>query len=122
MVGGLGSLLGAVLGGFLIGIVAVLLQLLLPLLLGTPDPHADERFVLGQVRYPSKIVGQSLQLDDLKLVHVEHDRAGKRDVWELYDLTRDPAERRNRAREQEADTRRLRRRRRARRSPDRRGR
>jgi arylsulfatase A-like enzyme len=62
---------------------------LMPLLLGRPDPEPRFQFVLGQIRFPSKIVGSSLQMDGFKILHVERDRTGKEDAWELYDVTRD---------------------------------
>jgi len=65
---------------------------ILPLLRGDRDPWPQLRFVLGQIRYPSKIVGTSLQLGGRKLIHTLADRYGKRDVWELYDLVLDPGE------------------------------
>jgi arylsulfatase A-like enzyme len=66
---------------------------ILPVLRGARDPWPRLRFVLGQIRYPSKIVGESLQMGGFKMIHTVQDRRGKRDVWELYDVQRDPGER-----------------------------
>lgn len=69
---------------------------ILALLRGGRDPWPQLRFVLGQIRYPSKIIGESLQVGRRKLVHTLADRSGKRNAWELYDLALDPGERSNR--------------------------
>jgi hypothetical protein len=68
---------------------------ILPVLRGGRDPSPRLRFVLGQIYYPSKMVGESLQVGGFKLIHTERDRRGKQDVWELYHVLSDPAEKRN---------------------------
>jgi arylsulfatase A-like enzyme len=71
---------------------------LLPMLFGDIDPQPDEQFVLGEVMYPSKIEGISLEADDWKLIRVvdmQPNRGfprGKRNTWELYNLATDPGE------------------------------
>ncbi len=71
---------------------------LLPLLLGLPDAEPEEQFVLAEVRYPSKIEGMSLEAGDWKLIRtieMQPSRAfprGKRDAWDLYNMSRDPGE------------------------------
>jgi hypothetical protein len=71
---------------------------LLPVLRGETDPEPQEQFVLGEVKYPSKIEGLSFEANAWKLIRViemQPSRGfprGKRDTWELYDLTRDPGE------------------------------
>jgi arylsulfatase A-like enzyme len=74
---------------------------LLPLLRGETDPNPGEQFVLGEVMYPSKIEGISLQDNDWKLIRIIEMQPsagfprGKRDSWELYDLSTDPGEMEN---------------------------
>lgn len=65
----------------------------LSVLRGASDPWPQLRFVLGQVRYPTKVVGESLEMAGFKMIHTVQDRKGKRGVWELYDMQRDPGER-----------------------------
>jgi arylsulfatase A-like enzyme len=71
---------------------------LLPMLLGKAGEKPDEQFVLAEVRYPSKIEGMSLEAGDWKLIRtieMQPSRAfprGKRDAWDLYNMSRDPGE------------------------------
>jgi arylsulfatase A-like enzyme len=74
---------------------------LMPLLLGRADQAPQEQFVLAEVMYPSKIEGMSLEADGWKLIRtieMQPNRGfprGRRDAWEIYDMSRDPGEQEN---------------------------
>ena len=74
---------------------------LVSVLEGRDDSRSEQQFVLSEVMYPSKIEGVSLQDDQWKLIWTKQSQPGswsprkKNNVWELYDVRKDPGEYRN---------------------------
>ena len=76
---------------------------LAPMLFGEDDPAPRDQYVFGEVMYPSKIEGMSLESDGWKLIRtIQMQRSrgfpmGVRDGWALFDISRDPGEHNNAA-------------------------